>query len=71
MQTPRPESEPITLAEAAKRYGLTHDYLRQIARRGRLRARKIGRDWFTTAADVEDYLATREKKGAYRNDLPD
>lgn len=61
--------DQITLAEAAKRYGLTHDYLRQIARNGRLRARKIGRDWFTTATDVEEYLATRQKKGAYRDDL--
>jgi excisionase family DNA binding protein len=64
-----PYQDLISLAEAAKRYGLTPDYLRQLAIKGRLKARKIGRNWVTTAGDVEDYINTRQKIGAYRDDL--
>jgi excisionase family DNA binding protein len=61
--------EPITLAEAAKRYSLSPTYLRTIARNGRLKAKKVGRDWLTTPTDVEIYIASRNKRGAYRDDL--
>jgi excisionase family DNA binding protein len=64
-----PYQDLISLAEAAKRYGLTPDYLRQLAIKGRLKARKIGRNWVTTPGDVEDYINTRQKIGAYRDDL--
>jgi hypothetical protein len=56
----------ISLAEAAKRYGLSHAYLRRIAGSGRLKAKKVGHDWVTTPAEVEAYLASRKKRGAYR-----
>jgi len=59
----------ISLAEAAKLYGLSPTYLRTIARNGRLRALKVGRDWLTTPADVEAYLASRSRRGAFREDL--
>jgi excisionase family DNA binding protein len=61
--------ELITLAEASKRYGLSPTYLRTIARAGRLKAQKVGRDWLTTPAAVEAYIASRNKRGAYRRDL--
>ncbi|MBI5634712.1 MAG: helix-turn-helix domain-containing protein [Nitrospirae bacterium] len=61
--------ELISLAEAEALYGLGMDYLRTISRNGRLNARKIGRNWVTTRADVEEYLRTRTKKGAYRTDI--
>jgi excisionase family DNA binding protein len=64
-----PYQDLISLAEAAKRYGLTSDYLRQLAIKGRLKARKIGRNWVTTPADVEDYINTRQKIGAFKEDL--
>jgi excisionase family DNA binding protein len=63
------KQELITLAEAARLYGFSHGYLRQLARRGRLRATKIGRDWLTTPADVEAYIASRQKRGVYRDDI--
>jgi hypothetical protein len=59
----------ISLSEAARRYGLSMNYLRDIAHSGRLKARKIGHYWVTTPAAIEEYIATREKKGFYRNDL--
>jgi len=61
--------ELITITEAARRFGLSPQYLRDIARSGRLRARKMGRDWLTTPADVEIYIQSRRKKGAFREDL--
>jgi hypothetical protein len=64
-----PPDELISLSEAAKRYGLSMNYLRDIATSGRLKARKIGNYWVTTPRAVEDYIASREKKGFYRKDL--
>jgi excisionase family DNA binding protein len=63
------KQELISLAEAAKRYGFSHDYLRELARKGRLKAQKIAKTWLTTPADVEAYIASRQKRGAYRDDI--
>jgi excisionase family DNA binding protein len=59
----------ISLAEAARRYGFTHRHLRELARKGRLKAVKIARNWLTTSADVEDYIRSRERRGRYRDDI--
>lgn len=59
----------MSLQEASERYGLGADYLRQLALKGRLKAWKIGRNWVTTPAAVEDYIASRKKIGAYREVL--
>lgn len=61
--------ELISLAEAATRYGLSMTYLRQIAMKGRLQARKIGRNWVTTPAAVEAYISDRKKIGAFKEDI--
>ena len=46
----------LSLREAADRSGLSASHLRLLARSGRLPARKMGRDWFTTEAAVVAYL---------------
>lgn len=46
----------ISLSEAADICGLTSDHLGLLARRGHLQARKIGRNWVTTRAAVEEYM---------------
>jgi len=51
--------ELISLAEAAQLSGFSHGYLRDIADSGRLRAKKIGRNWTTTLAAVEAYQRNR------------
>lgn len=61
----------ITLAEGEQRYGFSRGYLRNLASKGRLKARKMGRDWFTTPADVEAYIAGRKRRGVYREDIGD
>ncbi len=63
------KDELITLAQAAERYGFSHIHLRQLAQSGRLKARKLGRDWITTSADMEAYIRSRKKTGRYRRDI--
>ena len=46
----------IPLSEAAAISGLTQEHLAWLARKGRLRAKKVGRDWLTTKAAVLEYL---------------
>lgn len=59
----------ISLQEAAELYGFTPEYLNQLVRRGRMDAQKVGRYWITTPQDVENYIASRQKIGAYRDDI--
>ena len=59
----------ISLPEAADLYGFNADYLGQLARRGRLKAQKVGKMWVTTPADVENYIRSRKQMGAYRGDI--
>ncbi len=51
--------ELITLAEAAEYTGLHRDTLHNYAKRGRLKAKKIGKFWVTTQAALDEYLASR------------
>jgi len=59
----------ISLAEAAELYGFNADYLRQLALKGRLQAQKVGKFWVTTPGDMELYIHSRKKMGAYRDDI--
>lgn len=49
------ELDILTLAEAAERLGVGADSLRHQVQDGRLRARKLGKTWITTGAEVERY----------------
>jgi excisionase family DNA binding protein len=69
MSNPDPASELISLPEAARRYGLSPQTLRLLAQKGRLKAVKMGRDWFTTPRDVQAYLSSRMKTGRFRDDI--
>ena len=59
----------ISLPEAAEIYGFNPKYLAQLANKGRLNAQKIGGVWVTTREDVETYIRSRQKRGAYRDDI--
>jgi excisionase family DNA binding protein len=59
----------ISLSEAAELYGFNADYLRQLALKGRLKAQKVGKFWLTTPESVETYIQSRQKMGAYRDDI--
>ena len=56
-------SEIISLAEAARQGGISIDALKFAAQRGRLGARKIGRNWTTTPRDLYAYLENRKHAG--------
>jgi len=59
----------ISLPEAAELYGFNPQYLSRLAKKGRLRAEKIGNSWVTTQQDVENYIRSRQKRGVYRDDI--
>jgi excisionase family DNA binding protein len=45
----------MTLTQAAALLGVTAATLRQQIANGRLRARKLGRDWIVTRREIERY----------------
>ena len=51
----------MTLPEAAARYGLNADSLRQAAYKGKLGAVRQGRDWHVSQIVIEDYIARKAK----------
>ena len=59
----------ISLPEAAELYGFSPDYLRNLAQKGRLVAQKVGTVWVTTPHDVEAYIASRKRRGVFREDV--
>jgi len=51
----------ITLTEAANLSDLNSAFLRQLADKGRLRAKKVGHFWVTTLAAIEEYKESRHR----------
>ena len=49
----------MNLEQAAATLGLRPDTLRHQVHKGKLRARKMGRDWYVSDADVRRYRAER------------
>ena len=45
----------ITLREAAQIYGCTQKHMNLVARRGKLKAIKMGRNWVTTKEWLDEY----------------
>ena len=66
---PEDKTRLISLPEAAELYGFNPDYLRTLAQKSRLQAQKIGTSWVTTPHDMEIYIASRKKRGVYRDDI--
>ena len=56
-------SELISLKEAAEFSGLSHSHLRLLVRNGEIWGKKMGRDWFTNAQAVQEYLARDRRPG--------
>ncbi|MDP2918410.1 MAG: helix-turn-helix domain-containing protein, partial [bacterium] len=50
------DSQSIALVDAAKEFGLSIDYLRDLALKGNFRAEQVGQAWFTTRQDIENYF---------------
>lgn len=52
----------ISVAQAAKNTPYSAEYLSLLARKGRIGAVKIARDWLTTRAAVLNYIKQQEVK---------
>jgi len=62
--------ELITLVEAARLSGFTGRHLWKLASENQIWAVKLGRNWFTTAQAVKEYLAKNRKPGPKPNKGP-
>ncbi len=62
VQDPLAVGELISLQDAAEYADITKEALRNYVRRGRLRARKLGSQWVTTRAAIDEYLASRHEE---------
>ena len=58
--------ELISLSEAAEQSGFTTRHLRLLATNGEIWSKKLGRNWFTTAQAVQEYLSRDRKPGPKR-----
>ena len=71
MSEDQPEPTPdlrdlITLKQAAEISGLSYSHLRLLARKEKIRAIRLGHEWFTTAKDVDEYMAQGPRPGPKR-----
>lgn len=66
MSVAKNKDELLSLSQAARAYGFSGDYLRRLAEKGRLGARKFGRNWLTTSEEMESFIESREPRGAYK-----
>jgi excisionase family DNA binding protein len=57
----------VTLKEAAALLGVTPDNLRQSIARGTFKAKKLGRDWITTQAEVTRYMNENRRVSGWRD----
>jgi hypothetical protein len=62
-----PFSKLIGIEEAAIFANLSIRHMRLLLSSGRIRGRKIGRDWITTEDEVKKYLLTNPKPGPKPN----
>jgi excisionase family DNA binding protein len=53
----------ISFSEAAELSGFTTRHLRYLASSGELWAKKLGRNWLTTAQAVQEYLSRDRRPG--------
>ena len=51
----------INLMEAAKYCDYSQEYLSLLARKGRIAAVKINKNWMTTREAIEEYIGTKNK----------
>lgn len=50
----------ISLKKASEISGYHPDYLSYLIRKGKIRGKRVGRDWFTTEEAVKNYLSTKK-----------
>ena len=53
----------LSTIEAASQFSVSANYVTQLARKGAIRAKKLGRDWIIDSTSLETYLHTPRKRG--------
>ncbi len=61
--------EYLTLAEAAKGTPYTQEYLSLLARKGRIEAVKIGRNWHIKKEAIQKYTKTKSSRAGWKQNL--
>jgi excisionase family DNA binding protein len=56
-------SGTISTTEAAERFQITTGYVTQLARKGVIKAKKLGRDWMIDENSLQFYLTHPLKRG--------
>ena len=67
MTLPGTKIELLSLKEAAQLSPYSADYLNLLARKGKIKCVKLGRDWVVSKQDLHDYL--KHQEGASRSKL--
>ena len=52
----------VPIGRIAKETPYSADFLRQLARSGKLRAYKLNRDWMTTPVAILDYIRSQQRR---------
>lgn len=60
LDTKLKDHQYLSLSEVSKKTKFSAKYLNLLARKGKLEAHKIGRNWLTTVSAVENYLANKK-----------
>ena len=55
----QPEPGYVSLAQASKFSPYSQEYLSLLARKGKIHARKFGRNWYTTKEAIAEYLSSQ------------
>lgn len=63
-------SKLISMSEAAKVSPYEQEYLSLLARRGELKAEKVGRNWFTTVDWLNEYISTKKPSEVISEEKP-
>ena len=70
---PEEREKYITLMQAAQGTPYSQEYISLLVRKGKLRGKKFGRNWYTTKATVDEYVELQRKaalkkiNGDYKN----
>lgn len=49
--------------EAAQKWGVSEVYVRRLVREGRVKGRKVRRDWIIDSKSLAEYMAGNRKRG--------
>jgi len=60
----------LTIREASKQSGYAPVHLQDLARQGRIKARKVSIVWLVSKSSLERYLREQEKRGEKRGRKP-